>query len=189
MSKKLIIGLSIGLVVLGTAVFGVVLLRSRVLSDTRAPTVSPPQTPSSGGITAPDTSGSASLTETPEVLAPALICGDGICSEGERNCSIDCGMGEDYFRSSVIIRPDTETSVTAMWKTKTASTGSLVYGKTPAASDGSEESTTPGTNHEVTLSGLDSGSNYYFGINVTESDGTTYQYGPYIYEGIGPPIQ
>lgn len=178
MSKKLIITISIVAVLLGVLVFGAVLVRTRILSDAEVATEPP-------SVVTETEQGTAALptdSEASSVLAPPSLCGDGMCSEGEKNCSIDCGSGEAYFRASVRTRTLTDTSVKVMWKTREESIGTVRYGITPEASDGSVETSAPGTEHAVTVTGLTRGSQYYFGISVSEG-GESYEYGSFLHEG------
>lgn len=181
MPKKAIIITSVGAVLLGIAAFGIVFTRTRMLSDMGSAAVTALTGSGEGASTVSDGD-----TMVPEVV---FVCGDGVCSEGERNCSIDCGSGEAYFRASVVIEPISSTSVKVKWKTRNASTGAVIYGMDSSASEGKVDVTDPDTAHEVTVDGLSLEKNYYFGISVSEDGGGSYMYGPYPCEGAGPQVR
>lgn len=179
MSKKLIIIISIVTVLIGAGVFGVILVRTRILSDSEGLSTSRPLTPQVDGEEAEPFPNDISNNEAS--FAPVYICGDNLCSEGEKNCSIDCGDGEAFFRSSLFTKSLSPTSVGVQWKTKESSTGILRYGTTTAVNEGQMESETPLTEHDLTVTGLTPGKTYYFSISVTEGD-SKYEYEPFIHE-------
>lgn len=187
MPKKLIIGISIALVVIGAAVFAVVLIRSRSLGTPETPGAPPATAPppqggigTSGGIpSGTATPGTpASGTATPPQAGP---CGDGVCSEGESWCKPDCGSEEERFLGS--IKADvTSTSIKISWKTDSPSTGTVSYGKTERYELGSLPSSTASRTHEVLIRGLSPGTNYFLRIQATEEDGDTHDSGPMNFE-------
>lgn len=193
MSKKAVIIASIVLVLLGAAVFGIVLLRSRTLADVptapqdvMAPQGSGGSSSETGGTgnlgsgslgTGNLGSGSSGLGAAP--AGPTSACGDGVCDSGE-SCRIDCGSAEEQFQGSVRFLNPSPTSVTVTWRTLTPSTGTVDYGETESYGS-TVDSTTPSTSHEARLD-LAPGRNYFFRIRVVEEDGTEREYGPLTYE-------
>jgi len=197
MPKKLIIGISLALVLVGAVVLAVVFVRSRGLTE-GAPTVESGGsleggTGSSGGTLGSSNASGGSVRnqggtapQTTQPLRKGGPCGDGICSEGEASwCDPDCGSEEERFRASVQASEVTPTSITIAWKTDTPSTGEVSYGATERYELGSASSKTPATTHAVKLQGLLAGRNYLLRLRVTMADGSVRELGPLNYETSG----
>lgn len=174
MPKKLIIGISIGIAVLGVAVFSILLIRARALREpepaAEVPVAVPP--PAAGGLRA---------VEMPDRTPQAGPCGDGVCSEGESWCKPDCGNAEERFLGSIKAAP-TPTSLKISWKTDGPSTGEVRYGRTDRYELGSLPSAAPATEHEVLISGLSPGGSYYVHLRSMGEDGSAREAGPLFFE-------
>lgn len=81
---------------------------------------------------------------------------------------------------NIVVTPVTDTSVTVTWNTATATTGQVRYGLTGTYGKRSTLVSTPALAHSATLTGLTSGTLYYFqtlqkdgqGIQVNSLQGT-----------------
>jgi hypothetical protein len=189
MSKRLIIGISVALVLIGAVVLTVLLVRSRSLTD---------ETPIDGGTTTDggtstgglggtavvpggSTQGGQGTTATP-TTPQAGPCGDGVCSEGESPwCKPDCGNKEERFLGS-IKGTVSGTTITIAWATEAPSTGEVKYGKTSSYELGTLRSSTAATTHEVKLTGLSPGTPYFVRVIATEPGGQTLDSGELIFE-------
>ncbi|HKB07990.1 MAG TPA: fibronectin type III domain-containing protein, partial [Candidatus Polarisedimenticolia bacterium] len=58
----------------------------------------------------------------------------------------------------------TPTSVVVKWRTDTASNSRVTYGTQPSSLTGTASSSTSTTNHEVTLTGLQPATRYYYAV-------------------------
>jgi len=194
MSKKLIIGISVALVLVGAIVLTVVLLRSRALSEETpqgSGTEAPGETGGPGGLgssstgtgtgTGTGTTPGQGTTGTPSV-PQAGPCGDGVCSEGESPwCKPDCGSQDERFKGS-IKGTVSGTTITIAWATDAPSTGEVKYGKTSSYELGTLKSSTASKTHEVKLTGLTPGTPYYVRVIATQPGGQTLDSGELIFE-------
>lgn len=170
MPKKLIIGISVALVLVGAVVLTVLVIRSRSLVD---------ETPIDGGTTTQQQPGegtglgggkAAGQGTTPEV-PQAGPCGDGVCSEGESWCKPDCGDADERFLGSIKTAEMTPTSFKILWTTDTPSTGEVSYGTTERYELGTLQDAVPSTSHAVLIKGLSPGGSYLVRIRSTEEGG------------------
>lgn len=180
MSKKLIIGISVALVLVGAVVLTVAILRSKSLTE---------ETPLDGGTSATDGGGAGlgSSTSVPggtgtgqggtsvETTPQAGPCGDGVCSGGESWCTQDCGGAEERFLGSITAIDVTSTSFKITWKTPTPSTGEVSYGTTAKYELGTVKSETPSLSHAVQIRGLSPGGGYVVRVRATEEGGLTHE--------------
>jgi len=181
MPKKLIIGISVALVLVGAVVLTVLIVRSRSLTD---------EAPLDGGTTATEaggaggklggsttvpggsTPGQGTTTETVPQGGP---CGDGVCSEGESWCKPDCGSADERFLGSITAADVTSTSFKITWMTSTPSTGEVSYGLSDKYELGTVKSETPSESHAVLIRGLSPGSGYVVRVRATEEGGITHE--------------
>src|SRR5688500_1139968 len=116
MPKKLIIGISVALVLVGAVVLTVLLIRSRALREegpidggtnvtdgTGAATGTGTGigTGSGGPPTVPGSTGGSGTSSPAGPADESGPCGDGICSQGESWCRPDCGNEEERFANSI----------------------------------------------------------------------------------------
>lgn len=193
MSKKLIIGISLGLVLVGAVVLAVLLLRSRALTD---------EDPSASGVneTVPE-AGTGSLGESGNPIrgtqdigtgvadtvplgdpSSTPICGDGACSAGETQCTLDCGDKNQRFFGTVVMKDVTPTSFKIAWKTDSPSTGEVRWGLTPRHELGTAATKRSALENDVQLTGISAGQSYFVYLKVVEEDGDTYEAGDLSFE-------
>lgn len=185
MPKKLIIAVSAGAVVIAIVVFGVVLLRSRALTDEAPIDVGAPSTPGEaspgGGLGSSSGQGSPAVPAVPQ----GGPCGDGTCSEGESWCKPDCGSEEERFLGSIVATDVTPTSLGISWKTSKPATAEVSYGRTENYELGVLRASAPAEEQSVSISGLSPGTTYFIRIRATDADGKTWEAGQLAYETTG----
>lgn len=178
MPKKLIIGISVALVLVGAVVLTVLLVRSRSLTE---------EAPADGGAAVnvqdgaaggsgsakPPLGGSSTGQGATQATPQAGPCGDGVCSEGESWCKPDCGDAEEKFLGSIKTEDMTPTSFKLLWTTEKPSTGEVSYGTTDKYELGTIKATDAATTHSVQIRGLTAGGSYLVRVRVTEEGGTT----------------
>lgn len=173
MSKKLIIGISVALVLIGAIVLTLAIVRSRSLGDEAPLDGGDASTDVGGGGnglggTTPQRPGTGASTPSTPQAGP---CGDGTCSEGEAWCTQDCGDAEQRFLGSIKTSEMKPTSFKILWTTDTPSTGEVSYGLTERYELGNVQDTAPAKTHAVLISGLSPGGGYFVRIRSTEEDG------------------
>lgn len=185
MPKKLIIGISVAMVLVGAIVLTVLFVRSRSLTDEPATeggsfveSGTDQGTAGAGGLgssnaTGGTTTGQGTGTPTPTV-PQAGPCGDGVCSEGESWCKPDCGDKDERFRGSVKSEA-TPTTLKISWATDTPSTGEVKYGLTERYELGTVSATAAAKTQEVLIRSLSPGTNYIVYLRVTEEDGKVHE--------------
>lgn len=177
MPKKLIIGISVALVLVGAVTLTFLIVRARILSGTY---VTPG--PIGGLDGTPDGTPTGPGTSRPDLPVQAGPCGDGMCSEGESWCAPDCGSAEERFLGSIKAEEVTPTSLVLAWKTDGPSTGEVAYGTSTLYENGTAKSETSAEAHRVALRGLAPGSNVFVRLTVIQSDGTRREVGPLGFE-------
>jgi hypothetical protein len=177
MPKKLIIAISAGAVVVAVAVFAIVLIRSRALTD-EAPigTETPPSDAggqATGGLGS-SAGGGRGTAGTPAV-PQAGPCGDGVCSEGEAWCKPDCGSEQERFLGSIVTTDVTATTIAINWKTTKPSTGEVAYGLTDRYELGTVRADAAAAEQAVTLKNLSPGTTYLVRVRATDADGKVWE--------------
>lgn len=174
MPKRLIIGISIAMVLVGAVVLAVLFVRSRTLTDGTVP----------GGVTdgTGSTDGLGGSGPPIQTVPQAGPCGDGVCSAGESWCKPDCGSAEDRFLGSISAMDVTDTSFKIAWKTDVPSTGDVSYGLTDRYELGTAASSVPAGEHAVQIGGLSPGTNYFVRVRATEEGGLTREAAQLIFE-------
>jgi hypothetical protein len=157
MLKKIVIGISIALVVIGLVVVAVI-FRSRALNSGPVPEAA-------GTLT-------TTATGTPQT-ATKTVCGNGICELGENpSCAADCAAKlADFFTTldASEVAPD---HLTVTWTGTEPTTGIVKYGKTDQFELGTVTDSTAALSHSDKFTGLAAGTVYYFQVTAKTAGGT-----------------
>lgn len=172
--KKSVLIVIVAVVVAGLLVAAALILRSR--SGAGRPVSVPPAPTAPSG-----TGGSASVPEVVPEVSGEPRCGDGVCNgfDNSRLCPVDCGP---EIASMVFANDVGKDFILLNWETSVPTTATVHFGTTEDAADGSVESSTFGTSHEVRLTGLRAESMYHVRLTIREADGTETEITDYAFE-------
>jgi hypothetical protein len=157
MLKKIVIGVSIAIVVIGLIAAAVV-FRSRALNSGTAP----------GATGAPTTA----ATGTPQTAAKT-VCGNGICELGENpTCAADCAVKLAGFFTTLDASEVAPDHLTITWAGSEPTTGIVKYGQTDQFELGTVTDSTSALSHSDKFTGLAAGTVYSFQVTAKTVNGT-----------------